>query len=113
MLGPSASIPDDALDVIIRWVGDGRSQDRKSADIEKTAISNSRVAHGSGYQERAVRFGPDDRLFGILSVPSGVDVGAPAIIFLNTGAEYRGGAASALCATLTSVGGPGSRRAPL
>ena len=91
MLGPSASIPDDALDVIIRWVGDQRSEDRKGADIEKTATSSSRVAHGSGYQERAVRFGPADRLFGILSVPSGVDVGAPAIIFLNTGAEYRVG----------------------
>jgi alpha-beta hydrolase superfamily lysophospholipase len=93
MLEPTASAktPDDALDVITRWLGDQRWEDRQGAVIEKAAASGSRVAHGSGYQERAVRFGPADRLFGILSVPSDVDVGVPAIIFLNTGFEYRAG----------------------
>jgi alpha-beta hydrolase superfamily lysophospholipase len=93
MLEPTASgkTPDDALDLITRWLGDQRWEDRQGADIGKAVASGSSVAHGSGYQERAVRFGPADRLFGILSVPSGVDVGVPAIIFLNTGFEYRAG----------------------
>jgi alpha-beta hydrolase superfamily lysophospholipase len=91
MLSDSPRTPDDALDVITRWLGDQRWEDRQGADIENPAATGAQVAHGSGYQERAVRFGPDDRLFGILSVPSGVDVGVPAIIFLNTGSYNRVG----------------------
>ena len=87
----SPKTPDEPLDVITRWLGEQRWQDGQGVNIEKPAASGSVVAHGSGYQERAVHFGPADRLFGILSMPSGVDVGVPAIIFLNTGAYNRVG----------------------
>ncbi len=49
------------------------------------------MAQGQGYQERGVRFGPDYRLFGILTIPSLTDSTEPAVIFLNTGIEYRVG----------------------
>jgi dienelactone hydrolase len=49
------------------------------------------MVHGPGFHERAVRFGPSDRLFGILSVPNGADTGAPAIVLLNTGFQCRVG----------------------
>ena len=41
----------------------------------------------SAYEERPVRFGVGDRLFGLLTVPTRPAV-APSIVLLNTGVEY-------------------------
>jgi dienelactone hydrolase len=89
-LANSPRMPDDALDAITRWVGDSMSRER-SADVDEMTARRSQLVQKSGYQERAVRFGPDERLFGILDVPNDAEPKAPAIIFLNTGSEYRVG----------------------
>src|SRR4029077_21192229 len=51
----------------------------------------SGVAHGAGHHERAVLFGPGDRLFGIFTEPAGAAGTAPSVILLNTGCEYHVG----------------------
>src|SRR4029077_17343514 len=51
----------------------------------------SGVAHGAGHHERAVRFGPGDRLFGIFTEPAGGAGTALSVIVLNTGCEYHVG----------------------
>jgi hypothetical protein len=42
-------------------------------------------------KERALQFGPDRRLIGILTLPDEVDPGRPAVLIPNTGVEHRVG----------------------
>jgi alpha-beta hydrolase superfamily lysophospholipase len=87
-----AKVPQDALDAITGWLGDWRpSETRPRAPSEKAGAESSTIAHGAGHRERAVRFGPGDRLFGILTEPAGAAGSAPGLILLNTGCEYHVG----------------------
>src|SRR5262249_36752650 len=65
---PFAKVPDAALDSITGWLGEWRSGSTPNSCADKTG-AGSELAHGSGYHEIGVRFGPSDRLYGILSVP--------------------------------------------
>ena len=87
MLMPPIGVVDAITQWLDGWLVDGNGR----VDGEAPASLGSAVVHGCGYYERAIRFGADDRLFGILSVPNCTDVSAPAIILLNTGIEYRVG----------------------
>jgi hypothetical protein len=87
-----AKVPEEALDVITDWLGDWRpSHVPPGAYFEKAPVKTSGIAYGADHHERAVRFGPGDRLFGILTAPAGSGGSAPAIILLNTGCEYHVG----------------------
>ena len=88
---PAASkTPDAALDAIADWLGDWPLPPRQGAVAESTADRHD-VAQDSDHLERAVRFGPGGRLFGILTVPKAAGSTGAAVIFLNTGFEYRVG----------------------
>jgi alpha-beta hydrolase superfamily lysophospholipase len=88
-----ARVPEDALDAITGWLEDWRppSGAARGASVEEAQAETSSVAVGLGHQERALRFGPGNRLFGIFSAPAGASSSAPAIVLLNTGCEYRVG----------------------
>jgi alpha-beta hydrolase superfamily lysophospholipase len=87
-----AKVPEEALDAITDWLGDWRpSGAGPGACFEEAHAESSSVARGLGHQERAVRFGAGDRLFGILTEPAGAASAAPAIVMLNTGCEYHVG----------------------
>lgn len=91
-----AKLPAHALDAIAGWLGDWRQADGQppprpgNADAEDSPASQAE-ARGVGYRERGVRYGGGGRLFGILTSPDVTSGSAPAIILLNTGAEYHVG----------------------
>jgi alpha-beta hydrolase superfamily lysophospholipase len=85
-----SKVPDAAIDAITSWLADWPSPRRLGEGVRESGSSNESLAHGPHYQERGVRFGPAERLFGILTTPKAVST-APAVIFLNTGIEYRVG----------------------
>jgi alpha-beta hydrolase superfamily lysophospholipase len=85
-----SKVPDAAIDAITSWLAAWPSPGRLSASVRENRSANASLADGPHYQERGVRFGPADRLFGILSTPKSVSA-APAVILLNTGIEYRVG----------------------
>jgi alpha-beta hydrolase superfamily lysophospholipase len=87
-----AKVPEEALDAITDWLGNWRpSGALPVAHSAKARAESAGMARGAGYHERAVRFGPGDRLFGILTTPAGAAEPAPAIVLLNTGCEYHVG----------------------
>src|SRR5262245_21613598 len=85
-----SNVPDAAIDAITGWLTAWRSPSPLIADVRENRSADASLAHGPHYQERGVRFGPADRLFGILSTPKYAS-SAPAVILLNTGIEYRVG----------------------
>jgi alpha-beta hydrolase superfamily lysophospholipase len=89
--GVVSNVPADALNAITHWLDEWPCAGSRGVRFEATVESTSALVYGSGYHERAVRFGPEDRLFGILSAPNGAGSSAPAIIFLNTGFDHRVG----------------------
>jgi dienelactone hydrolase len=87
-----SKVPEEALHAITDWLGSWRPPGAwPVAHPEGARARSSGVAHGAGHDERPVRFGPGDRLFGILTVPASGAAAAPAIILLNTGCEYHVG----------------------
>jgi len=87
-----AKVPEHALDQIITWFGDWRASSAASA--ARPAImkdDDAAVALYDGYRERPVRFGPGNRLFGVLGSPDGSTGMAPAIVLLTTGVEHHVG----------------------
>jgi alpha-beta hydrolase superfamily lysophospholipase len=91
MLAPPevAKVPAQTLDQIMTWFGDWRAASPRTLEQPGTAPSaDATIALGDGYRERTVRFGPDDRLFGVLASPLDDTSTAPAIILLSTGVEH-------------------------
>jgi alpha-beta hydrolase superfamily lysophospholipase len=111
-----AQVPETAVDQVTRWfdewmvglakaaVGPAKVADgpAKAADGPAKAgphrrnvasgFSRTNVASGFSrtFTERAVRFGPDERLFGIITAPN-EQTTAPSVILLNTGAGHHVG----------------------
>lgn len=98
MLAPPhfAQVPREALDAIASWLDDWPiSAPPVSDDARRRCGPGARpggarrLQHDN--QERPVRFGAGNRLFGMLSPPH-VDVeGAPSIVLFNTGLEHHVG----------------------
>jgi pimeloyl-ACP methyl ester carboxylesterase len=85
-------VPDRALDEITEWFRDWRVAAASPAARASRAAHAVAVAAGAGKcQERTVRFGPGDRLFGVLDSPADDTGHAPAIVLFNTGTEYHVG----------------------
>jgi alpha-beta hydrolase superfamily lysophospholipase len=87
-----AKVPEVALDEITTWFGRWRmSSPPPAADPTRAEDDGAAPPVGDRYRERTVRFGPGDRLFGILDSPADEAGAAPTIILLNTGVEYHVG----------------------
>jgi alpha-beta hydrolase superfamily lysophospholipase len=88
LVEPRASVvPEAILDRIVGWVGGGPQVTTTAAALP--AAGDEYPANG--LRERPIFFGPDRRLFGVLSMPALPDPGAPALIVLNTGSLYHVG----------------------
>lgn len=93
MLAPQlATVPGDAIDQIVAWF-DERTAARDTEDRQVSrneAFIAATLDAGPKVEEQQLRFGPDDRLFGIVSKPkSEPDVARPAMILLCGGATHR------------------------
>jgi alpha-beta hydrolase superfamily lysophospholipase len=87
-----AKVPEDTLDEIASWLRPWHASD--APPPARPAIQDdldSARAVRDAYSERAVRFGPDRRLFGILACPARASSMAPAIVLLNTGGGHHVG----------------------
>ena len=85
-----ARVPQEVVQAIAGWFD--RWQLSNCPTTAPARLTRGDIAPaGIGYSECAVRFGPDDRLFGIADSPAGNTPIAQAIILLNTGVEYHVG----------------------
>ncbi len=89
--GTKFNMPGAALNAIVGWFDEWQPRLIHGVSRETSLPSLSQSMNGPGYQERPVRFGSGDRLFGVLTRPTASDTPAPSIILLNTGYEYRVG----------------------
>ena len=84
-------IPDDAIRRIVAWFETHAVGDGDRARVAFQAVGEAQTLRpGHGIEERPLRFGPDDRLFGIVTrgaQPSGA--AKPAVILLCGGATHR------------------------
>jgi len=86
-----AKVPREVVQAITAWF-DGWDFSFNLPPAESRNIRpRDHVPAGTPYGERAVRFGPDDRLFGVVDSPADNRTVTQAIILLNTGVEYHVG----------------------
>jgi alpha-beta hydrolase superfamily lysophospholipase len=83
--------PDEALDAITAWLAEWPPRGQRPIPRMAAPPARPPSAHGVSSHECCVRFGPSDRLFGILHAPNTVVNTGAAVIFLNTNYEYRVG----------------------
>jgi len=84
-----AQTPHAALGAIAEWLVGWRPLTR-SIHVLRQQTQRESGSRSAAYQEQAVRFGSQDRLFGILTSPTSEPrPDAAALILLNTGIEYR------------------------
>ena len=82
-----AKIPMGAVNAVVDWLA-AKPTDPSTIVRPSPEPAGSDTWCGQGFREHAVRFGPDGRLFGILTSPEHLRSDAPALILPNTGAEY-------------------------
>ncbi len=84
-------VPVAALEEIFAWLGEGDRLDRvppAPAPFEPTSLEIQPETGAQTARETACLFGPQERLFGILTEPaSGARPGDPAVILLNVGSN--------------------------
>jgi alpha-beta hydrolase superfamily lysophospholipase len=87
-----AKVPEQALADIAGWLTDRRvSSTPAIAHEPPTDRDDARLVVRDEYTERTVRFGPRNRLFGLLAAPGDDRLLRAAIILFNTGVEYHVG----------------------
>jgi alpha-beta hydrolase superfamily lysophospholipase len=93
LLPPHLSkIPGNTLDEIDTWFGDWRTPPASLSPRPEIDLGDGgTVALHDNLQERAVRFGPGGRLFGMLVCPRDGVSPTSAIVLLNTGAGHNVG----------------------
>lgn len=75
--------PGAAWDAIVAWAAAGAAP--ATTDLSIAPSAAAAVLDGGAWREEAHLFGPDDRLFGVLSTPRQPIVGAPIVILLPGG----------------------------
>jgi alpha-beta hydrolase superfamily lysophospholipase len=91
-LTQDAKVPEHALEEITTWFRHWRiSPAQPAAPPSAVEDAGAAIAVRDECRERMVRFGPGDRLFGVLGSPIDETTDAPAIVLLNTGVEYHVG----------------------
>jgi alpha-beta hydrolase superfamily lysophospholipase len=90
-----AKVPDAALEEIVSWFRPWLAEPSfvaRETFVGRPCPSRRAALEAAGYQERLVRFGPGDRLFGALTSPRDqTSKTAPSIVLFNTGFEYHVG----------------------
>jgi dienelactone hydrolase len=86
-----SEVPQTIIDAVVGWLGEGAPALDRGAPGSAPAVAS---AEAPGLRERAVTFGGDRRLFGILTSPppGAMRTDLPAIIMLNAGSIHRIGA---------------------
>lgn len=87
-----ASTPSADFTVVARWLR--KEAERSHYDVHRAVFSHTSLAIPDGIEERAVRFGVDGGLFGILATPRTVQNAAnapPCALVVNAGASHRVG----------------------
>ena len=86
-----SEVPQTIIDAVVGWLGEGAPAPDSGASGSPPAAAS---AEAPGLRERAVTFGGERRLFGILTSPPPAAKRAdlPAIIMLNAGSIHRIGA---------------------
>jgi alpha-beta hydrolase superfamily lysophospholipase len=84
-------VPFETLDRIVEWMCEGRPPERTPVSPARPTTPVLRVAGQDGKPnvlETPVQFGPDGRLFGVLSEPDGpIERDRPCLCLLNVGAN--------------------------
>lgn len=87
-------VPQTAIDSIVKWLcGYCEIAEPNIPDDRSTFSDATLQQDGTPIIERICRFGPDNQLFGILSVTTAdnIDRQKPAIVFLNSGSVHQVG----------------------
>ena len=90
MLAPPhrARTADGVIDAVTRWFADWNPPPvRTRAAGAPGGCALACHLASAGYEERPIRFGSGDRLFGLLTLPTRPSA-APSIVLLNTGVEH-------------------------
>ncbi|MBW9114077.1 alpha/beta hydrolase [Rhizobium cauense] len=82
-------IPDDLVDNLVVWIK-SLSQYKPHAALPSKKAGMTASVHSAGIRETAVRFGPDQRLFGVLCEPTENSIGVSALI-LTTAYDHAAG----------------------
>jgi alpha-beta hydrolase superfamily lysophospholipase len=85
-----AKVPEAALEEILNWFRPWRERATVGCSAGLQACRDTAL-EAEGYREQLVRFGPDDRLFGVLTSPREASTDKPSIVLFNTGVEYHVG----------------------
>jgi len=86
-----AKVPELPLEDILDWFRPWLASSSPLAPTAVPRIGRCTTLEADEYRERPVRFGPGDRLFGVLTSPREATSGAPSIVLFNTGFEYHVG----------------------
>jgi alpha-beta hydrolase superfamily lysophospholipase len=82
-------VPEAIFDRLLSWLTEGIPESARGQPA--AGPRNDGVAYGDGWREQPMLFGPDRRLFGILTQPESNQPPEAAVVFLNTGSGYHGG----------------------
>ncbi|KQQ54308.1 hypothetical protein ASF69_20565 [Rhizobium sp. Leaf311] len=102
--------PTSAIETLVEWAAKIASQAPKRVH-EPFALPTTAALQGEGFREMPVRFGQDNRLYGVLSEPTGPRTGATVLV-LPTGYERASGwgrISAKLCRDLAKSGVPSLR----
>lgn len=96
--------PGVVIDAVVQWVGSIALQPGPKACSGSTTVPA--VLHGERFSEEALRFGPGNRLFGVLCSPRGARRGA-SVILLGTAYDRQAGWARSTVETARFLAGNG------
>jgi len=85
-----AKVPEHALETLVNWFDpwhESSTSEQSHASVERVPA----LALDAYDNEQPVHFGPDQRLFGIMTRPAADRAAAPSIVLLNTGAGHHVG----------------------
>jgi len=85
-----AQVPEEVLCEVIGWFRDWRPS-ASAIDATELKQDSTAVAVADAYQERAVRFGFGNRLFGVVTSPRTDSPNSSSIVLFNTGVEHHVG----------------------
>jgi alpha-beta hydrolase superfamily lysophospholipase len=83
-----ARVPESAVDQVTGWLAEGLAN---RTGCQSARVPGCQSAVSRAFSEHAVRFGANERLFGILTGPKDHTTAAPSVILLNTGAGHHVG----------------------
>lgn len=91
-----ATPPTHVLDAVAGWIAERAREVPVGSFLPRRAeplVVAAAPTHGDGFRERPVRFGPGDRLFGVMCEPD--EPNGRTVIFANAGRDYHIGWARA------------------